>query len=56
MFGLEHNLFLAGIMAGIAYNLLLYRTKSLSACILAHGLTNLALGIYVLQTGKWYFW
>lgn len=56
LFGLEHNLFLAGILAGIAYNLLLYRTKSLSACILAHGLTNLALGIYVLQTGKWYFW
>ncbi len=56
LFGLEHNLFLAGMLAGIAYNLLLYRTKSLSACILAHGLTNLALGIYVLQTGKWYFW
>jgi CAAX prenyl protease-like protein len=56
LFGLEHNLFLAGILAGIAYNLLLYRTRSLSACIFAHGVTNLALGIYVLQTGKWYFW
>lgn len=56
LFGLEHNLFLAGILAGLAYNLLRYRTKSLSACILAHGVTNLALGIYVLQTGKWYFW
>jgi len=56
LFGLEHNLFLAGMLAGIAYNLLLYRTKSLAACIFAHGLTNLALGIYVLQTGKWYFW
>ena len=56
LFGLEHNLFLAGMLAGLAYNLLLYRTKSISACILAHGLTNLALGVYVLQTGKWYFW
>lgn len=56
LFGLEHNLFLAGMLAGIAYNLLLYRTKSLAGCIYAHGLTNLALGIYVLQTGKWYFW
>jgi CAAX prenyl protease-like protein len=56
LFGLEHNLFLAGILAGLAYNLLLYRTRSLFACILAHGITNLALGIYVLQTGKWYFW
>lgn len=56
LFGLEHNLFLAGILAGILYNLLLYHSRSLSACILAHGVTNLALGVYVLQTGKWYFW
>jgi CAAX prenyl protease-like protein len=56
LFGFEHNLFLAGILAGVAYNMLLYLTRSLSACILAHGVTNLALGIYVLQTGKWYFW
>jgi CAAX prenyl protease-like protein len=56
LFGLEHNLFLAGILAGIAYNLLLYYTRSLYACIVAHAVTNLALGIYVLQTGKWYFW
>lgn len=56
LFGLEHNLFLAGIMAGICYNLLLYFTKSISQCILSHALTNLCLGIYVLSTGKWYFW
>lgn len=56
LFGLEHNLFLAGIMAGICYNLLLYFTKSVSQCILSHALTNLCLGIYVLATGKWYFW
>lgn len=56
LFGLEHNLFLAGILAGLVYNLLLYRTRSLFSCILAHGVTNLALGMYVLQTGKWYFW
>lgn len=56
LFGLEHNLFLAGIVAGILYNLLLYHSRSLSACILAHGVTNLALGVYVLQTGKLYFW
>jgi CAAX prenyl protease-like protein len=56
LFGLEHNLFLAGILAGIAYNVLLLYTRSLSACIVAHAVTNLALGIYVLRTGKWYFW
>jgi len=56
LFGLEHNLLLAGIMAGAAYNLLLYWTKSLSQCVLAHAVTNLVLGLYVLQTGQWQFW
>jgi CAAX prenyl protease-like protein len=56
LFGLEHNFILAGVMAGIAYNLLLYRTKSLAHCILAHAVTNLALAIYVITTGKWQFW
>ena len=56
LFGLEHNFFLAGLMAGVAYNVLLYRSKSLSQCIVAHAVTNLALGIFVLHTGKWYFW
>jgi uncharacterized protein len=56
LFGMEHNLFLAGVMAGIAYNLLLYYTRSISQCIVAHAVTNLALGIYVIHTGKWYFW
>jgi CAAX prenyl protease-like protein len=56
LFGLEHNYFYAGIMAGVFYNLLLYRTRSLSQCILAHAVTNLALAIYVVNTGKWQFW
>ncbi len=56
LFGLEHQRWLAGIGAGILYTLLLYRTKSLSACILAHAITNLALGIYVLLTGYWEYW
>ncbi len=55
-FGLEHNLILAGVMAGVAYNLLLYKTKSVAQCVLAHAVTNLILGIYVLQTGQWQFW
>lgn len=56
LFGLEHNLVLAGIMAGVAYSLLLYWTKSINQCILAHAVTNLVLGIYVLQTSNWQFW
>jgi CAAX prenyl protease-like protein len=56
LFGLEHNLWLAGMMAGVAYNLILYYTKSISQCITAHAVTNLCLGLYVLNTGAWNFW
>jgi len=56
LFGSEHNYILAGIMAGTAYSLLLYRTKSIIHCVTAHAVTNLSLGIYVVITQKWYFW
>jgi uncharacterized protein len=55
-FGLEHNLWLAGIMAGVSYSLVLYYTRSLVVAIFSHGVTNLLLGIYVLTTGNWQFW
>ena len=56
LFGAEHHFWMAGIMAGLIYNLLLYRTKHLWYCIIAHGLTNLILGLYVIKTGNWIFW
>ncbi len=56
LFGFEHNYILAGIMAGVAYNLLLYKTRSLAQCVLAHAVTNLALAVYVLVSGNWQFW
>jgi CAAX prenyl protease-like protein len=56
LFGLEHHYILAGVMAGVAYNLLLYRTRSLAQCVLAHAVTNLALAVYVIFTGEWRFW
>lgn len=56
LFGAEHHLWLAGIVAGLLYNLLCYKTRSISACIVSHGVTNLLLGVYVLLTGHWQFW
>ncbi len=56
LFGLEHNLWLAGMMAGICYNGLMYWTGRLWPCIIAHAITNLVLGIHVLTTGEWYWW
>ena len=55
-FGFEHHRWLVGIIAGIIYALTLYRTKNLFSPILAHAVTNFLLGVYVMATGKWYFW
>ena len=56
LFGLEHHLWLAGMMAGAAYTLLLYTTKRLWPCIIAHAVTNLVLGFHVLLTHEWTWW
>jgi CAAX prenyl protease-like protein len=56
LFASEHDRWLAGLIAGMAYNALYYRTRSLKACIIAHGTTNLGLGIYVLVSNQWRFW
>ena len=55
-FGLEHHRWLPGILAGLVYAALLYRTKNLFSPILSHAVTNLLLGVYVLGTGEWHFW
>ncbi len=47
---------LAGFVAGAIYTALLYRTSSVTQCVLAHAVTNAALGAYVLTTGNWQFW
>ena len=56
LFGFEHHLWLAGIMAGLAYTLLLYQARNLWACILAHAMTNGLLGCHVLLTREWHWW
>ena len=56
VFGVSHPEWLAGILFACAMALLLRRTRSLFACIVAHAVTNLALGIFVLTTGQWHFW
>jgi uncharacterized protein len=55
-FALEHDLWLAGLLAGIAYGWLYMRTENLWFPIVAHAITNFALGVWVLRTGAWHFW
>ncbi|ACH38781.1 protease, Abi superfamily, putative [Citrifermentans bemidjiense Bem] len=56
LFGLEHHLIVAGMIASVFYSLIVYKTKSIAQCILAHAITNFALACFVLFTGKWHFW
>ncbi len=46
----------AAFLTGGLYNLVAYRTKSLGACVLAHALTNFALGLWIAATRQWGFW
>ncbi len=46
----------AALVAGVLYNLVAYRTRSLTSCIAAHSLTNFALGCWILSTRQWGFW
>jgi len=56
LFGVEHNLWLAGIVAGVAYAALYMRHRNLWSSVLAHAVTNGLLGIWILVTGSWVFW
>jgi hypothetical protein len=57
MFGAGvHIEWATAIVWGLMIGLLLVWTRSLGACIICHGVTNLLLGAYVLYTGDWAFW
>lgn len=55
-FMLAHTQWLAAIVAGLAYAWLYKRTGSLWAPVVAHGVTNGVLGIWVVLMGNWVFW
>ncbi|MBW1861011.1 MAG: CAAX prenyl protease-related protein [Deltaproteobacteria bacterium] len=56
LFGFEHHRWLVGIIAGMVYAGVLYRTKNLFVPVLSHAITNFLLGLYVLSTHQWSFW
>ena len=55
-FAIGHFQWPSGILYGILMALLVIRTKRLGPAIIAHGVTNLTLGIYVIVTQDWQFW
>jgi CAAX prenyl protease-like protein len=46
----------AALLCGVIYNFVAVRTGILGACVLAHGVTNLGLGLYIMTTRQWGFW
>lgn len=56
VFMLAHPLWLAAIVAGLAYALLYRATGRLWTAVIAHAVTNGALGVWVVASGQWQFW
>ncbi len=46
----------AAFATGILFGWVAVKTKSLLACVVAHALTNLLLGFYIVATKQWGFW
>ncbi|MFN2202301.1 MAG: exosortase E/protease, VPEID-CTERM system [Caldilineaceae bacterium] len=56
LFGLLHESFLAGAIAGGAFAVALYRRGKVGDAILAHMTTNLLIGLTVIVAGHWGLW
>jgi hypothetical protein len=55
-FATVHVQWITALGWGLMIGWLLVYTRSLGACIVAHGVTNFLLGAYVQYTHDWYFW
>ncbi len=56
LFALAHPEWLPALLTGLAWAGLLWKTRSLTACVVSHAVANLALGVYVLATGEYQLW
>ena len=56
IFGVSHEQWLAGILCGFAFQGLVIWKGRLGDAIVAHGIANLVLGLWVVSKGAWNFW
>jgi len=56
LFGLLHERWIAGTLAGMGYALALYRRGQLGDAIVAHMTTNALIAIFVLTQARWSLW
>jgi CAAX prenyl protease-like protein len=57
-FGFSHSRpdWAVALVTGALYNVVAYWTKSLATCVLTHAVTNLLLGLWIMETRQWGFW
>lgn len=48
--------FWPALITGALFNAVALSTRSLGACVIAHSVTNLLLGVYIFKTQQWGFW
>jgi len=57
IFASEHGQYwLSGLLCGFIYHWLVLRKQRLGDAIVAHGITNFLLGVWVVWKGAWQFW
>jgi exosortase E/protease (VPEID-CTERM system) len=56
LFGMLHERWIAGTLAGMAYAAALYRRGQLGDAVIAHMTTNALIAIYVLTQARWSLW
>ena len=56
VFAFAHPEWLAALVYGLGLALLLRKTGNLGACLVAHVVTNLLLGLWVVSRGAWHLW
>ena len=54
LFALAHPWYISAFVCALFYNWLMYKTRSLLACVVAHALTNLLLWVYILYFSAWW--
>jgi CAAX prenyl protease-like protein len=56
LFALEHTLWFAGLIAGVAYVLVYVRGRNLWLAVISHATTNAALGGWIVFNRSWQLW
>jgi exosortase E/protease (VPEID-CTERM system) len=56
LFGLLHERWLAGTLAGMGYALALYRRGQIGDAVVAHMTTNALIALFVLTQARWSLW